>query len=304
MSTQQHLERGPMPVVMIVGAGIGGLMLAMLLEKLDISYRVFERASEVRPLGSAIMLDATILPVFEQLGLLEDIQKIALPCHKAEFYNDRMKRLGDIDFTGHEKLLGYANYIVTRTSLYQLLLQHIPTHNVSVNMNVIRTEDHEGRVQIYCSDNTRYEADILVGADGVFSTVRQSLHNQLEEKGLLPRVDIDNLEVGYVNVMGVTTPKDPEKFHQLKDKYAHMTSALDTRGERAWSTVTVSNNQICWHLMARLPAADTKAQQLHNPEWEPDSVEVVCRDFEDSSCPLGGTMSEIMDDTPKLQISK
>lgn len=37
--------------VMIVGAGLGGVMLAILLERLNIPYLVFERSSEVRPLG-------------------------------------------------------------------------------------------------------------------------------------------------------------------------------------------------------------------------------------------------------------
>jgi hypothetical protein len=57
-----------------------------------------------RRIGSAITLDATILPLFEQLGLLEDLHKIALPYYKVEFFGDKMKRLGDIDLTGHEKL--------------------------------------------------------------------------------------------------------------------------------------------------------------------------------------------------------
>ncbi|KAF9365943.1 hypothetical protein BGX34_007302, partial [Mortierella sp. NVP85] len=303
MSTQQSPETRAKPVVMIVGAGIGGLMLALLLERLGLSYRVYERAPEVKPLGSAITLDATILPLFEQLGLLEDLYKIALPYYRAEFFSDKMKRLGDIDMTGHEKLLGYANYVVTRTALYELLLGQVSTLNISFGMNVVRTEEHDGRVHIYCSDNTRYEADLLVGSDGTFSTIRQSLYNRLDEKGLLPKVDSENVDAGHVNVMGVTVPKDPEKYPQLKDKFSHMTSALDPKGERAWSTVTVNDNQICWQLMARLCASDSKAQ-LHNPEWEPDSVEIVCKDFENSACPLGGTMGEMMNDTPKLQISK
>lgn len=39
------------PHVMIVGAGLGGLMLAILLERMGVSYAVYERSAEVRPLG-------------------------------------------------------------------------------------------------------------------------------------------------------------------------------------------------------------------------------------------------------------
>jgi cation diffusion facilitator CzcD-associated flavoprotein CzcO len=39
------------PRVIIVGAGLGGLMLAILLDKMDVPYHIFERAPKVKPLG-------------------------------------------------------------------------------------------------------------------------------------------------------------------------------------------------------------------------------------------------------------
>lgn len=42
------------PVVLIAGAGLGGLMTALLLEKANINYFVFERAAKVKPLGKKI----------------------------------------------------------------------------------------------------------------------------------------------------------------------------------------------------------------------------------------------------------
>ncbi|KAF9158096.1 hypothetical protein BGX21_011282, partial [Mortierella sp. AD011] len=53
--------------VLIVGAGIGGLTLGALLEKAGIEYRIFERAKEVKPLGSALSIGSNVMPVFEQL---------------------------------------------------------------------------------------------------------------------------------------------------------------------------------------------------------------------------------------------
>src|SRR5690554_4952694 len=58
--------------VLIVGGGVAGLMMALLLERINIPYTIFERAIKVRPLGSVLSLNANILPVFEQLDLLED----------------------------------------------------------------------------------------------------------------------------------------------------------------------------------------------------------------------------------------
>lgn len=39
------------PKVLIVGAGLGGLVLALILEKANVEYEIFERATEIRPLG-------------------------------------------------------------------------------------------------------------------------------------------------------------------------------------------------------------------------------------------------------------
>lgn len=46
------------PHILIVGAGIGGLMLAILLEQINIPYQIFERASEVKPLGKTTPLQS------------------------------------------------------------------------------------------------------------------------------------------------------------------------------------------------------------------------------------------------------
>lgn len=45
-------ERSSQPTVLIVGAGLGGLMLGALLEKADIPYAIFERTAVVKPLGT------------------------------------------------------------------------------------------------------------------------------------------------------------------------------------------------------------------------------------------------------------
>jgi len=52
---------GKTPNVMIAGAGMGGLVLALLLEKAGIPYEIYERSAEVRPLGKNIKLISTTL---------------------------------------------------------------------------------------------------------------------------------------------------------------------------------------------------------------------------------------------------
>ncbi|KAF9176816.1 hypothetical protein BGZ50_009626, partial [Haplosporangium sp. Z 11] len=84
------------PMVLIVGAGLGGLMLGMVLEKAGIDYCIFERALKVKPLGAAMALGPNILPVFEQLGLLEEFYKIAMPVPSTDIYDGGLNKMGSI----------------------------------------------------------------------------------------------------------------------------------------------------------------------------------------------------------------
>lgn len=124
---------GKSPHVMIVGAGPAGLLLAILLEKAGIPYEIYERASSVEQLGMirscfllilfscanmvlnsscpfwchpvgniAICLQSNIMAALEQLGLLEELEAISLPAHRATILYDNMKVIADFTNPNHE----------------------------------------------------------------------------------------------------------------------------------------------------------------------------------------------------------
>ncbi|KAG0082837.1 hypothetical protein BGZ93_002185, partial [Podila epicladia] len=90
------------PKVLIVGAGIGGLMLANLLQKGNIPYEVYERAKEVKPLGSAMTLGCNVWTVMAQLGLWEEFKSIGIPFTSLEIYSENLKLVTSIDGTAAE----------------------------------------------------------------------------------------------------------------------------------------------------------------------------------------------------------
>ncbi|KAG0061925.1 hypothetical protein BGZ89_011064 [Linnemannia elongata] len=73
------LSDGKNPHVMIVGAGLAGLLLGILLDKAGIPYEIYERAKEVKPLGAVMSLNAGVFPALEQLGLYDELMKLSLP---------------------------------------------------------------------------------------------------------------------------------------------------------------------------------------------------------------------------------
>ncbi|KAI7824074.1 hypothetical protein BC939DRAFT_152841 [Gamsiella multidivaricata] len=293
------------PTVLIVGGGLGGLMLATLLERCNVPYHVFERALELRALGSAMTLGATILPVFEQLGLYEEIQKMSLTFSQVDMYTTAKtaKKLGSIDMGSWMTDIGYDSLIFPRPKLYELLLKQVPPEKISLGKKVLRTETKEGKIHIYCADNTTYEGDLLVGSDGAYSGVRQSLFKQMMEEGVLPKIDQENLSIGYVSMVGVATAMDPEKYPQLKDNFCHFSQVLG-EDTRSWGICSMANNQVGWLLSYQVSEMEGKEQHFRNSEWGPQSNEAMIKEFEDLPSPWGGTMGEFIRQTPKDLISK
>ncbi|ORZ08757.1 hypothetical protein BCR41DRAFT_424341 [Lobosporangium transversale] len=291
------------PGVIIVGAGIGGLLLGTILERLGYPYRILERATEMRSLGSAMTLSASVLPVFEQLGLLEELKKISFPCYLLDFYTSNRGFYGAINMETRKGYTGYDTYIFSRPELHELLRKQIPEHKISLGKRVLRTEEIGGRVSVHCGDGTTWEGDILVGADGAYSGVRQSLYKRLEEQGIsLPKGDSEDFTIANLCMVGVSEPQNPAKYTILKDEFSHFSTTFGSKG--VCSVVSVPGKRVCWYLNKQLTAAEAKTQKFRNTEWGPESIDSMIKEFEDVACPWGGTLGEIIHATPRNLISK
>jgi len=106
------------------------------------------------------------------------------------------------------------------------MLRQVPAENITFGKKVLKVTEEDDKVTIHLSDNTAYECDILVGADGSYSAVRQSMYKVMSDLGTLPESDGDELDAGYSMTVGVTKPLDPEKYPQLKDNSCHFVSVI------------------------------------------------------------------------------
>ncbi|KAF9109453.1 hypothetical protein BGX27_007599 [Mortierella sp. AM989] len=301
--SQQSLHERREPEVLIVGAGIGGLALAILLEQLNFPYHIFERASEVKPLGSAMSFGGNILTALEQLGIYEEFMEIAKPYVEINFFNSKAKKIAVFDLAEHKKACGYYNVTFSRPKFYDILRRRVPNHKISFKKKILRSEEKDGKVIVHCSDNTSYAGDILVGADGAYSGVRQSLYRRMELKGILPKEDAEGFTIDYTTIVGVATPSNPEKYPQLQEEYSSFNQVLYKGGSNCF-VITLPNNQISWGFGVQLPSTSLKEMHFRNSEWGPETNDSSLNDFRDFPCPIGGKMGEIFDDTPKHLISK
>lgn len=79
-------------------------MMAILLERAGADYCIFERHHEFRAIGSATGLWTNILPLFEQLGLLEKLMAISKEQIDLNIFDGKMNQIGHMDLTDHIEL--------------------------------------------------------------------------------------------------------------------------------------------------------------------------------------------------------
>ncbi|KAH7044690.1 hypothetical protein BKA57DRAFT_494570 [Linnemannia elongata] len=291
--------------VMIIGAGLAGLLLAILLDKAGIPYQIYERAKEVKPLGGVMSLNAGVLPALEQLGLYEELQKVSLPATGTfNIYKDNMSLIASVKSEPAE-IIGYDRIVFARTDFYNLLLSKVPQERIHFCKKVMSLEQNKEGVMIRCADGTTYHGDILVGADGAHSGVRQALYKRLTKAGTLAPSDANELNKGFICMVGTTKALDPAKYPGVDDKVARCNQIIGNNNNYCWSAFSVPGNRICWNVILQLSTVkESSEHKFKNSEWGPETSEPMIKEVRDFLIPFGGTLGDLIDATPRDNISR
>ncbi|KFH65426.1 hypothetical protein MVEG_08904 [Podila verticillata NRRL 6337] len=286
--TPEEVEAVSKPNVLISGGGIGGLTLALLLHKANIPFLVFERAKEITPLGSAISMGPSVAALFKQLGIWDEFVERSKEYHTVNMYNEDLKLMNTLTLPWLEEAAGCQNSIISRPQLYDLLLHSIPRDRILLGKRILSFSQNEDNVMIDCSDNTSYYGDILVGADGAYSAVRQNLYKKLKKIHKLPSSDDVTLPFSCVCLVGQTVPLNPEEFPQMKEDTAQTNSVLGVSTMCTWFTNTTAQNTVCWSVIHFLDKDSSKRHDsFRNSEWGPEAAEALAREVRVFKVPGG-----------------
>jgi 2-polyprenyl-6-methoxyphenol hydroxylase-like FAD-dependent oxidoreductase len=170
--------------VIVVGGGIGGLSLALSLHQAGIAVRVYEAAGELSPLGVGINLQPTAVRELTELGLADALERIGIATQRLSYFN----KLGQPIWSeprGRAAGYNWPQYSIHRGELQMLLLravrERIGSHNVRGGSRLVSFAQDGDRVAATLAARgaaapVTDSADILVGADGIHSTVRHQLY--------------------------------------------------------------------------------------------------------------------------------
>ncbi|KAG0279882.1 hypothetical protein BGZ95_011985 [Linnemannia exigua] len=305
------------PTVLIVGAGLGGLMLAALLEKSGVPYTVFERATTVKPLGSAMSIGPTLLPLFQQLGIYDEFVTIGKYLADLSDYKETpqdLRPLPLMDMRPVEELAGYPYYIVSRPKLYELILKQVPAHKIRFGNRVLNITEEDDKVTLHLSNSETFEGDIVVGADGAYSAVRQRMYENMKAKGLLPISDQEELPFSTTCLVGQTKVLDPKEYSEVALDSCHFSSTHGKDNPFSWHTFNTTQNTICWSVLHHLDSQTSKAateqrfRDTNNSEWGDHPAQTMCDETRSFIVPIKDkkirTLGDLYDLTPKEFISK
>ncbi|KAF9936882.1 hypothetical protein BGZ67_001899 [Mortierella alpina] len=289
--------------VTIVGGGIGGLALANMLKKAGIEYVVLEKASSVKALGSSLGLDASSLPVMEQLGLLEDFQRASKPVRQFNFYNEAIEPIGLVDFACMTEIGGYPAIILDRPAFYAILLKNLQS-KIIYGKRVTTIEQNDNGATVRCADGSFYKSDIVVGADGAYSAVREHMYNGLAAKGKLSANDAMPMSYDQHCLVGVSEPLDPKDHEMLRRETSDFEIVIPKCDPFYAIYMPLPGDRVSWAVIHNVPRAEAKSGEGKLSEWGPEASAEMANFVRHQRSPFKGTLGDIIDKTPKELISK
>ncbi len=169
--------------IVIVGAGMAGLLNAIALRKAlpMAKISIYEKASELKGLGGALMLWPTGIKRLRDLGLSNIVDELDVKINYTTMYDDENKLLYKGDLNKFYEKTGDAIITVERAKLQALLLKAAQERNIDIHLNHTYVDVFESSgtgTTVTFTDNAKgkniqVNADLVIAADGANSAIRK-----------------------------------------------------------------------------------------------------------------------------------
>ncbi|KAK0725997.1 hypothetical protein B0H67DRAFT_572071 [Lasiosphaeris hirsuta] len=197
--------------VIVVGAGVSGLAASHCLQKAGIEHVVLERRSQVAPPeGASITIFPQVLRALHQLGCYEPLTRAATPHDRA------WTRWADGSVAANSGLYDYLreNHGVDilpleRRKFLEVMYESLPDKSVVRTSAKIKEINHlADGVEVTLSDGTTERGAMVLGCDGVHSTVRSLMWDQAEatSPGLIPATEKTAFKTYWKCLIGIGPP--------------------------------------------------------------------------------------------------
>jgi salicylate hydroxylase len=161
--------------IAIIGAGIGGLTLAIALRRYGIDAHIYEQTNELREIGAAVALSANGTRVLNQFGLTPQLAQHWFEVSALIFRDGRGGHvIGAHDVGAHYRQRFGAPYVgIHRADLQAILASAAGLDRIYLRKHLVDIDDSGARAVLRFEDGSTADADLVIGADGARSLVRR-----------------------------------------------------------------------------------------------------------------------------------
>ncbi len=213
----------------IIGAGIGGLTLGITLQRAGIPVQIYEQSEELKPVGAGIILAINAMQIYDQLGLRPQLEKAANKISSLKITNPQLETLSVTDLRDSEKKYGVHSLAIHRGELQKILADEVGRDRIHLSKRLSRIES-EDNFRLTFSDETTLESELVIGADGIKSVVRNEL---------FPPSKIRNAD--QICWRGICPIDIPKKYnHELNEAWGP---------GRRFGFVKIGENKVYWYAL-------------------------------------------------------
>lgn len=175
--------------VAIVGGGLGGLAAALFLRAAGVEASVYEQAAELREVGAGIVVSPNMVRPLARLGLAAALPSFAVRLEEA--WEFRRWQDGRVLFSQKmgdecERLYGAPCYVAHRCDLLSLFQSALPASQLHLDHRCVSVRDEGESVHLVFaqrdSSEVRVEADLVIGADGIHSVIRDAIAPKVDAR--------------------------------------------------------------------------------------------------------------------------